>query len=72
MFGNGGVVLDDVYTAKAAAALVADVRAGRAHCPLLWNTTRGTLPPPDAAWKDRLPHWLRDKIENWESEATPP
>lgn len=57
-----GIVLEDVYTAKAAAALLADATQGGMHRVLLWNTTHGPLPPVADDWRGRLPRALLRRL----------
>ncbi len=60
--GAAGIGLESIYTAKAMAALLADVgRGGRA---LMWVTCRREAPLPTASgWTRRLPGALRRRLD---------
>lgn len=64
-----GIELDGVYTGKAMGALLADAAAGFSGNVVFWQTRRGPLPPPTAAWRERLPPRLRADLERHETGA---
>jgi D-cysteine desulfhydrase len=64
-----GLALEPIYTGKAMAALLASARASGASRVLFWQTKRGALPPPDPAWRDRLPRALAHRLALAEDPA---
>ena len=71
-----GIAAEDVYTGKAWAALIADANQGGPTCKgpwLFWNTVRSSVPlPADPLWLERLPEWLRLRLEAGQSNELRP
>ena len=59
-----GLSLEPVYTGKAFAALLADLRSGalEGKHALFWHTRRGPLPEPPNDWRSRLPARLQRRL----------
>lgn len=64
LFLGHGIASEPAYTGKTLAALVSDARARRGGDVLFWNTCRGALPAPEAAWESRLPPRIRALVSN--------
>jgi len=58
-----GVNIEPVYTGKAAAAMIDDIKNGFNAPLLFWNSMRANLPPVTSDWKNNLPEKLRRKLD---------
>lgn len=61
-FRRMGVVIETVYTGKAAAAMLNDLANGLKGNVLFWNTRRAELPPSSEEWEKKLPASLRGRL----------
>lgn len=59
-----GINIEPVYTGKAAAAMLVDLKKGFDEPVLFWNTKRGPLPDIDDNWKEKLPGALKKRLKN--------
>lgn len=62
IFRQNGIGIETVYTGKAAAAMLHDLKNGLKGNVLFWNTRRAELPPPAEGWEKKLPVSLREKL----------
>lgn len=58
-----GITIEPVYTGKAAAAMIDDLKGGYSEPVLFWNSMRSSLPEIKEGWKDKLPENLRKKLD---------
>ena len=62
MMKSEGIMIEPVYTGKAAGAMFEDLRSGLNDPVLFWNTMRRELPKTEDPWRSKLPVKLQKKL----------